>query len=166
MCTWDAADEAAKWANAHLKAPGNHHALRKDDVTDDRAFRAWANLCLTFAASAYLNANGIWPEPSVKGADSTATQMYKRYKRKGLVHTRYETKAGTVKDPPRGALVFYPSPGFHFTEEGHIGVSVGGGLVISARGPVYKPAYVRRQRYDDTERLPGYKGWAFPANAY
>ncbi len=171
-CTFKRASRAAAWAEAHLSGPGAKHAVKGDKPTDDEATKWWKGLCLTFVATAVNTTLGDWPDPTVKGHTSTATGMYARYKRDGLIYKTYTRRTFnrntgqwvtvTAKYPPRGALVFYPWPDFKWAQRaGHIGISVGNGAVISARGSIHGAGYVQEHHYT---ALDGYKGWAFPLN--
>jgi hypothetical protein len=138
------------------------HALSTDSVEDAATRTSWAGYCLTFVSSAYLDVMGVSVSPINR---TNATNMYTTYKNAGLVKTTWSTKAGSSSVPPRGAFVFYPSPGFPWSQpEGHIAISLGDGYVVSARGTTYNP-YIQKQKYNNTSVLPGYKGWAFPKNA-
>jgi hypothetical protein len=155
-CTFPAADSAASWAENHLTVRGGgDRALAGDKVSDNRAYASWAGLDVAFALSAYLNATHLGPRPSVNEPTATANAVYQRYASAHLVQNIWETSTGSDPLPPRGALVFYPSP----ASGGHIAISAGGGWVISANSS--GSPLVRQQRYNS---IPGYEGWAFPSN--
>ena len=155
-CTFPSADSAAAWAESHLTVRGGaDQALADDKVNDNRAYASWAGLGVAFALSAYLNTPHFWPLPRVNAPTATANAMFQLYATEHLVQHTWETSTGSDPLPPQGALVFYPSS----VSGGQIAVSAGGGWVISANSS--GSPLVREQRYDS---LPGYKGWAFPAN--
>jgi len=151
-CWFGYASAVAVWAIHHLSGAGAYHAIRGFDlVTDDSAYSSWAGLCLAFAASAYENAlpDGAWPSPTVSGPTATAKGMYNLYEADGLVHS-----ASIV--PPVGAFAFYPG----LTADGHIGISIGNGQIVSAT--TGSPSVV-----PGGYSLNGqYRGWAYPTNAF
>jgi hypothetical protein len=156
QCTFPSADRAATWAERHLTvAAGGNRALNSDRVADNRAYTSWAGLSLVFAASAYLSAAGVLPRPAVTGSAATANSMYQRYANDHLVQQIWANGSGVSPDPPRGALVFYPSS----DSGGQIAISAGAGEVISANSS--GSPLVTEQSY---KSIPGYQGWAFPSN--
>lgn len=155
-CTFPSADSAASWAENHLTVRGGgDQALAGDKVTDSRAYASWAGLGVAFTLSAYLNAAHIWPRPGVNEPIVTANAVYRLYASELLVQNTWETSTGSDPLPPRGALVFYPSP----ASGGQMAISAGGGWVISANSS--RSPLVREQRYNS---ISGYEGWAFPIN--
>lgn len=156
--------KAAQWAIGHLSGAGAGHALSADRVTDARTRTTWATYCLAFADSAYLNASGVWPSPTVSGSTASAHGMYDLYRARGLIQTTWQSNSGKQSFPPEGALVFYPtltsSGGTSKTAVGHIAISVGSGYVVSANNS--GSPLVRRQKFNS---FAGYAGWGFPVNA-
>lgn len=160
QCSPALAFKAAEWAIAHLSGTGANHALSTDKVTDNAARTSWSGLCLTFADSAYLNA-GAMPNPTVIGETVTAADMYRKYANYSpkLIQKTWVSSSGTQTYPPEGALVFYPTDG---GKSGHIGISTGGGWVITANETGVTKPLVFKQKYNS---ISGYAGWAFPLNA-
>jgi hypothetical protein len=155
-CTFRVADRAAAWAEGHLTVRGGgNKALSKDEVTDNRAYTSWAGLGVAFAFSAYLNAAHSGPRPSLQGPAATPGAVFKLYAEDHLVQGTWETSTGGNPLPPRGALVFYQSSAVI----GQLAISAGNGQVISANSQ--GSPLVREQAYTS---IPGYLGWAFPAN--
>ncbi len=165
QCSPLLAYKAAQWALAHLTGPGANHALSGDKTYSSPgtgAYLSWSGLCLEFAASAYLN-GGQGPSPVVY---SDAKNMYTKYAQtglndrpQGLIQTTWTNDFGQQSFPPEGTLVFYPG----LTGQGHIGIAVGGGNVVTANesgNPL-----VREQGYNSGNLKGYYKGWAFPVNA-
>jgi cell wall-associated NlpC family hydrolase len=99
----------------------------------------WAGDCVRFAWFAWA-ANGIVP-----ARGNNATQMGDAYASR--------LRGGV---PPVGALVFY----YDATGLGHVGISTGGGRVISTTGYDRQgtPNYILRY----TRAGLTYRGWAFP----
>jgi hypothetical protein len=153
-CWYGYASAATAWAVRHLSGPGSYHALPSDLVTDASTRRSWIGMCLAFADSAYLNAQeGRWPSPAVRGSGATAAGMYDLYRKDGLIHFHSQSDI-----PPVGAFVFYPG----LTSEGHIGISVGYGNVISATETEKPPVW---QQASHSFNAP-YEGWAYPSTAF
>ena len=155
-CTFPVADRAVTWAEGHLTVRGGgNKALGTDKVTDNRAYTSWAGLGVAFAFSAYLNAAHVGPRPSLVGPAATPAAVFQQYANDHLVQGTWETSTGGNPLPPRGALVFYLSS----ASSGQLAISAGGGEVISANSQ--GSPLVREQAYTS---IPGYRGWAFPAN--
>lgn len=155
QCGFPYADRAAAWAQRHLAvAGGGNQALRSDRVTDQRAYASWAGLDVAFVVSAYLNGAGILPRPAVSGSAS-AVAMYQTYASDHLIQQTWVTGSGISPEPPAGSLVFYSTS----AAGGQIAISTGAGEVVSV-GSAGSPL-IRQQRYAS---IPGYRGWAFPAN--
>lgn len=146
-CWFGYASAAAAWAVRHLTGTGAYHAVKGDKVGDNPpVWQSWQGYCLVFAVAGY------WTVPaSVKPIVTTdARDMYTAYGKAGLLHSASEV-------PPVGAFAFYPGD----TSQGHIGIAVGSGYVVSATGS--SPS-VRAQKYG-TFNAP-YKGWAYPTTAF
>jgi len=84
--------------------------------------------------------------------NTNAAAMHSAYMSAGLIHPAIGSS------PPVGAVAFYPS----LTSDGHIGISVGMGKVISARASTNPSVW---QQGFDTFGSP-YKGWAYPTTAF
>lgn len=155
QCGFPYADRAAAWAQRHLAvAGGGNKALRSDRVTDQRAYASWSGLDVAFVVSAYLNGAGVLPRPAVSGSAS-AVAMYQTYASDHLIQQTWVTGSGISPEPPAGSLVFYSTS----AAGGQIAISTGAGEVVSV-GSSGSPL-IRQQRYAS---IPGYRGWAFPAN--
>jgi hypothetical protein len=155
QCVFPSAERAAAWAQRHLAvASGANRALPSDRVADKRAYASWAGLDLAFVVSAYLNGAGTLPDPAVLES-ANADSMYRAYASDHLVQQAWVTSSGVSPDPPAGALVFYSGP----ASGGHIAISTGAGKVVSAN-----PSGSRLVRQQSYASIPGYRGWAFPAN--
>jgi cell wall-associated NlpC family hydrolase len=163
QCSPLIAYKAAQWALAHLTGAGADHALPTDLVADSNTRNTWAWYCLAFVASAYMNATGgTLPNPTVSGESATAAEMYTLYYDDHLIQKAWANDSGEQSYPPEGALVFYPGlPGTG--GQGHIGISVGGGNVVTANAS--GSPLVREQGYNSLNLKGYYEGWAFPLNA-
>lgn len=165
QCSPLLAYKAAQWALAHLAGLGANHALSTDktyDTPGTGAYVSWADLCLEFVASAYLN-GGHEMYPIVY---TNAKDMYTKYAQtglndrpQGLIQTVWTNASGQRSLPPAGAIVFYPG----LSKEGHIGIAVGSGYVVTAND--YGSPLVREEPYNSANLGPYYAGWAFPINA-
>jgi len=155
QCVFPSAERAAAWAERHLAiSSGGNRALRSERVVDKRAYASWAGLDLAFVVSAYLNGAGVLPRPTVT-ASASADSMYQAYASDHLVQRAWVTSSGVSLDPPAGALVFYSGS----ASGDHIAISTGAGEVVSANSS--GSPLVRQQSYAS---IPGYRGWALPAN--
>jgi hypothetical protein len=152
--------KAAQWALAHLTGAGANHALTSDLVADSRTRTTWALYCLAFADSAYINAaDGTWPNPTVSGDSATAAGMYTLYSDDHLIQNTWTNDSGEQTFPPEGALVFYPD--LDSAQGGHIGISVGGGNVVTANAS--GSPLVREQGYNNGNLHGYYAGLGIPA---
>jgi len=150
-CWFGYASAAAAWAIRHLSGTGSIHAISGDVIGNNPAVRTnWSGYCLVFAVAAYWSSglSNVSPIVSTNAAD-----MYNTYNAAGLVHSASEA-------PPVGALAFYPSLG---GPQGHIGISIGEGYVISATETTNPPVWP--QRYN-TFGSGQYMGWAYPSTAF
>ncbi len=147
-CWYGYASAAAAWAVRHLTGAGSLHAVPGDRVRDQHVWTSWKGYCLVFAVAAYESSGVGAVSPIV---NTNAKDMYNKYQAAGLIHS-------ATGAPPVGALVFYPG----LTSEGHIGVSVGNGAVITARASA-NPS-VRQQGFSSFGSP--YKGWAYPTTAF
>lgn len=155
QCGFPSAERAAAWAERHLAiSSGGNRALRSERVVDKRAYASWAGLDLAFVVSAYLDGAGVLPRPTVT-ASANADSMYQAYASDHLVQGAWVTSSGVSPDPPAGALVFYSGS----ASGGHIAISTGAGEVVSANSS--GSPLVRQQSYAS---IPGYRGWALPAD--
>jgi hypothetical protein len=153
-CWFGYASAAAKWAIEHLSGPGDTNAQPADKLYEGNpAGMAWSGFCLVFADAAYWNSGlGNNVSPDVTGPTADAAGMYSAYQKAGLVHSAAEV-------PPVGALVFYPG----LTSQGHIGISIGNGQIVSANEST--PS-VLSQGYDSNNLKGYYEGWAYPKTAF
>jgi hypothetical protein len=160
QCSPALAYKAAEWAIAHLSGSGANHALATDKVTDPATRTSWSGLCLAFVASAYLNA-GAMPNPTVT---TTAADMYLKYEDYSptLIQKTWVSSSATQTYPPEGAIVFYPT---YEGVSGHIGISIGGGWVITANETGVTNPLIHKQTYNSFGSKSNYAGWAFPLNA-
>jgi cell wall-associated NlpC family hydrolase len=142
------AANVANWARAHVGvryATPAERALMRQTGSDwlrrgDGPLGEWSGDCARFAYLAW-HANGVRP---IKGATAKAV---------GDAYTR----AGRMRggEPPVGALVFY-----HWGRYGHVGISLGGGQVVSTQGMDYARRPIRQHAYNGIGL--GYRGWADP----
>ena len=107
-------------------------------------------MCLAFVASAYWTSGVSNINPIVY---TDAKDMYQTYEAAGLIHFHSQSDS-----PPVGAFVFYPG----LSSDGHIGISVGYGNIISATEITTPPVW---QQGAHTFSAP-YEGWAYPSTAF
>ncbi len=129
------ADRAARWAEARI-GNSNPGADNPNDPT------RWSGWCLGFAAQAWRLGSGV-SIPSYYSAQ-----------------TAFNTLSGQGRigqgTPPRGAIVFYS-----YGSDGHAGVSIGNGQVVSTQGVSSQDLPVRQHGYNSIGLT--YLGYWLPA---
>lgn len=122
-------ERAAQWATAEKNSPNPRMS--------DQLRHAWSGFCESFVEIAF----------GTIGRFGSATIHYNWQRSAGRIHTD--------PNPPRGALVFYGGGDGY----GHIGVSIGGGQVISTQG--LSGQYLPVWQHGVTALSNPYLGWAY-----
>ncbi|MEV7801544.1 NlpC/P60 family protein [Microbispora sp. NPDC088329] len=124
---------AVNWAVAELRSP--------DPTMSDHWGKPWSGYCERFVEQA----------GGFKYHFGSANEHYQWHRSRGLIHSDAR--------PPAGAVVFYDGG----RGDGHVGISLGNGQVISTQG--YGGQRLPVWRHSVTGLTNHYLGWAYPIGA-